>query len=514
MNAEYDYIVVGAGSAGCVIANRLSEDPGTRVLLLEAGDADTKPEIAPAETWPLLMGTEIDWAYQSKAEADLAGRSVALPRGKVLGGSSSMNVMLFVRGAREDFDRWAMLGNEGWDHASLLPLFRRMEAYDGAASDLRGTHGPLHVHEHRDLTQAAERFIHAAAACGHAPNADYNGTNQIGVAPFQSTVKDGKRQSAAVAYLHPVTDRPNLTVQTRAHVERILFTGSRATGVAWRGVSGGHAARARREVIVSAGAINSPKLLMLSGVGPAGQLERHGIAVTQDLPGVGRNLQDHPLSALGFETESANIPGNSGVEAVLFARLGGADADTRANVQFLLGNFLFFPPEMTGGKSGCTIGISLAQPQSRGSVRLKSARAKDAPEIRLGFLNSERDLDLMTEGVREARMIADTAGWPQLIGPADTSRHAIREYLRLSTGSNHHACGTCRMGPGADAVVGPDLRVHGIEGLRVADASIMPEIVSGNPNAAVLMIGEKAAELIRGEAASRSPQAERQAAHA
>lgn len=503
MPVEYDYIVIGAGSAGCVIANRLSEDPETSVLLLEAGETDNKAEIAMPEAWPLLMGTEIDWAYQSEPESDLAGRNVALPRGKVLGGSSSMNVMLYVRGAREDFDRWAMLGNEGWDYASLLPLFRRMESYDGAASRLRGRNGPLHVHEHRDLTPVAKGFIHASAACGHAINADYNGKSQIGVAPFQSTVKGGKRQSAAVAYLHPVMGRSNLTVRTGAHVERILFDGRKATGVVWHGKI---IAKARREVILSAGAINTPHLLMLSGVGPASHLERHGVPVLHDVPGVGQNLQDHPLSALGFEAAPGNTPGNSGVEAVLFAKLGSADADMRANVQFLLGNFLFFPPEMTGGKSGCTIGISLCQPRSCGSVRLKSARSEDAPEIRLGFLQSEHDLDLMTDAVREARMIADAAGWPLLVGPADTSRHSIREYLRLSTGSNHHAAGTCRMGTGADAVVGPDLRVHGLEGLRVADASVMPEIVTGNPNAAALMIGEKAADLIREITASAPAQ--------
>ncbi len=495
MQTTFDYIIIGAGSAGCVLANRLSADPERSVLLVEAGGADNAPELHAPEAWPLLMGSDYDWTYTSTPQRALGERPVALPRGRTLGGSSATNVMLYVRGDASDYDHWAATGNSGWSSDDLLQLFRRMETFEGAEAPERGQGGPLRISEPARLSDSTTRFLDTASRRGHTRNPDYNRGRLSGCAPYQSTISGGIRQSAARAFLHPVAGRTNLTVLTGCVVQQLQIESGRATGIvaSWRGLEMRFSAS--QETILSAGAISTPKLLMLSGLGPAGDLLSHRIPVRADLPGVGLNLADHPLVSLGYAAECTPQPGHSGVEAVVFGRLDG-QAGAAPDYQISFGTFLFFPPEMTGGASGCTLGVTLCQPESRGSVRRADSTPASAPRIDCGFLSAPRDIDRLAGAVAEAQAIAAEAGWQPLVTPKADTDAARRAFICATLGSSHHASGTCQMGTGSECVVGPDLRVHGIDGLRVADASVMPRIVSGNTNATAMVIGEKAADVI------------------
>jgi choline dehydrogenase len=428
----YDYIIVGAGSAGCVLANRLTEDPAASVLVLEAGGTDeTVPAIHDPTKALELAHTAVDWAYATEAEPQLNNRKLDWPRGKVLGGSSSINYMAHVRGNRHDFDQWQALGNDGWSYADVLPYFKKAENRERGASAYRGVGGPLNVFELPTLNPLTEAFLEAGEELGWSRNDDANGASQEGFGTFQRTIRDGKRNSTAVGYLHPVMSRPNLTVWTVTLATRVLFEGTRAVGVAYLQDGSEQQVRAQKEVILSGGAINSPQLLMLSGVGPAEQLHKLGMRVVADVAGVGENLQDHPSVYTYYTTKPS------------FSAFGGS---------------------------------------SEGNAFVKTQA--DLPEP---------DLQLLFGPFFQAEVHP---------GAQLQSAEELVEFVRNHTQAYHHPVGTCKMGQDALAVVDEQLRVRETEGLRVVDASIMPTIVNGNTNAATIMIGEKAADLIK---ASISP---------
>jgi choline dehydrogenase len=524
---EVDFIVVGAGSAGCVLANRLSASGRHNVLLLEAGGEDTDRWIhIPLGYGKHFRNPTVNWLYASDPDEKTASRAIGQPRGKVLGGTSSINGMVYVRGQREDYDEWRDLGNSGWGYADVLPYFRKAEDNERGADEYHGVGGPLSVSDPADKHPLCDAFFDAATACGYPLNADINGATQAGFGYNQVTQRRGRRCSTAVAYLRPAQNRPNLVVVTNAHTTRILFSGKRASGVEYLRDGKRESAHARAEVILAAGAFNSPQLMQLSGLGPAALLQQHGIPVIADMPGVGANLQDHYNGRLVFECTDA-FTLNDVVKHPLrkvreglryfFLRRGfltmGASTATgfvstdpavsRPDVQIGL---VLYSTDKFGDTlhafSGFTLLVRLLKPESRGTVYIKSADPFDAPAIRPNYLSTHKDCDVLVAGMKIAQRLVDAppmrryvAREHEPVGPFASDDEWL-QYLRERGGISFHPVGTCRMGNDDGAVVDERLRVRGIGGLRVVDASIMPTLVSGNTNAPVIMIGEKGADMI------------------
>jgi choline dehydrogenase len=519
---SYDYIIVGAGSAGCVLAARLTEDLRTRVLLLEAGGAGGAKEIRIPAAFSKLFKTGMDWNYATEPEPHLHERRLYWPRGKVLGGSSAINAMIYIRGNRADYDFWRETGNAGWGFAEVLPYFKKSENQERGASEYHGVGGPVNVTDPRYVNPLTRAFLAATEEIGIARNADFNGPEQDGAALYQVTQKNGARWSAADGYLQPARERSNLTVLPGAHATRVLLEGKRAVGVAFLRGGVAEEARADGELILAGGTVNSPQLLMLSGIGPASELKSAGISPMHDLPGVGKNLQDHPMVSVGYlctqkiSLDGAETLGNflrwlvwkngplasNVAEAGLFlrTRVGLAVPD----LQLLFGPAYYRGHGLVRRKEHCFgFGPTLITPESRGEISLRSANPLDAPAIRANYLSTGADLRTMIAGVRLARRLAHAKSFDQFRGEelhpgaAMTSDAEIAEFLRNELETLYHPVGTCKMGVDALAVVDARLRVHGIAGLRVVDASIMPRVPAGNTNAPVIMIAEKAAEMIR-----------------
>ena len=528
---EFDYVIVGAGSAGCVLANRLSADPNCRVLLLEAGRSDQTPFIQiPTGAVAVIPRAFHNWAYETVPQPGLNGRRGYQPRGKVLGGSSSINAMIYARGHPADYDRWAALGNTGWGWQDVLPRFVRSEDNDSFAAPLHGQGGPLGVSRLRTGNPVAEAFVRAAQECGHRRVEDFNGDDPEGAGHFQVTQRDGLRCSAARAYLEPVRGRANLRVATETHATRILFEGRRACGLEFLEAGKRRSVRARREVILSAGAFGSPQLLMLSGVGPGAALAGRGIAVVQDLPGVGQNLQDHIDFTFGWTSDSTELIGFTPRGAARLAREALRFRRERAGM--LTSNFaeagaflksapdepipdlqLHFVVAIVENHArtmhfrlGFSCHVCVLRPRSRGSVRLASADPLAAPEIDPGFLTDADDLERLVRGYRITQAILKAPALApyrraELWTTQAQSDAQIAALIRERADTIYHPVGTCRMGIDPQAVVDPSLRVRGLDGLRVADASVMPDLIGGNTNAPTIMIGERAADLILGQGA-------------
>ncbi|MDH3039079.1 GMC family oxidoreductase N-terminal domain-containing protein [Streptomyces sp. TRM75561] len=499
----FDYVIVGAGSAGCVVAARLTEDSNVRVLLLEAGGEDTSDLIHVPSAWPALWGTEFDWNYSTEPQAGTFGSVHSWPRGKVLGGSSSINAMVYLRGHRNDFDRWEREGAAGWGYSGVLPFFRRMEHVPGNEIDYRGRGGPITPSVASDPNPLSQIFLDAAAELSYPMTQDFNGSVQEGAGWHELLIADGKRMSAAAAYLHPISGRPNLTVVTGARARRLLFQASRCVGVEY--VHDGELTRvgAEAEVIVCAGAVDSPKLLLASGIGPAEHLREVGVEVINDLPGVGRNLHDHPL--LGYVVEaSREIPAGTANHAEVSMLWRSDPGLPGPDMQFMFIHVPFHPPTLQSPANSYTIGIATV-PRSRGWIKLSSPDPDAPPVINPNYLDDDYDVQRLLLGIERARELNATrafSGWRDkeiLPGRDVLSEKELRRFIAQGTGTYYHPVGTCKMGVDDMSVVNPHLQVHGMTGLRVADASVMPTIVSVNTNAATLMIGEKASSIIRGD---------------
>ena len=510
MNEQHydcDYVIVGAGSAGCVLAARLSEDPDARVLLLEAGgEAAGIEAITDPRLWPTTVKTDVDWGYDTEVDPG-TGRSHPFERGKVIGGSSAVNGMLFLRGDPTVYDGWADAGNPGWDFASVLPYFKRSETTAGRDRRFRGTEGPLRPGPIAPPHPLAVAFVDACVEAGHPATDDHNGATRDGVALHDLNIVDGVRQSAADAYLTAaVRARPNLVIESGTRVLRLLLDAGRCVGV--RVVADGvqRDVRAAAEVILSAGVIDSPRLLMLSGIGPADELAQLGIDVAVDLPAVGRNLQDHTVTGVIYEARRTIAPGTANGEASL--RWRSSAAEPAGDLHLLMLDVPLTAMPMPA--NCCTLLVGNLGTASRGVTRLRSADPTQPPLIAPNYLGEASDLEKVLLGVAAAREVAAGAALADwglrevLPGSGASAREDLVAFVRATTESYNHGSGTCRMGPGDDSVVDATLTVHGLEALRVADASIMPTISNANTNATAVMIGEKAADLVRAPAARAS----------
>ena len=526
---SYDYIIIGAGSAGCVLADKLSAGGRHSVLVLEAGPMDRNPMIhIPAGLYTAYKNPGINWNYLTEPEAELHGRRVEMPRGKVVGGSSSINGMVYMRGLPQDYDRWADEPGLGeWRYSRCLPYFKAGESSDRGPNDWRGGDGPLGVMKGASDNPLYDAFLEAGAQAGQGTTDDPNGYDPEGVSRLDATRSNGRRCSAAMAYLHPARSRPNLTLRTRAMVERLVISGNRASGVMYTHGGETRTVEAGKEVILSGGAINSPQTLMLSGIGPADHLREHGIEVRCDLPGVGRNLQDHATVAMmwsctrSFPVHRVNRPLNKLLAgAEWFLTRGGLASSNHFEAGGLIrGNHRVAHPnlqyhfgptgyEYEGRKlklrQAFMLQVDQLRPRSHGHIALRSADPGEKPAMFFRYLSDRHDLEELVEGVGKMRELVSQAAFDDLRGvelvpgPDVRTRAEIEEAVRALTSTDFHPCGTCRMSHGADGVVDSELRVHGIEALRVVDASVMPRVVSGNLNAPTQMIAARAADWILG----------------
>ena len=529
--AEYDYVIVGAGSAGCVLANRLSADPSCSVLLIEAGGSDWDPLVhVPLTFTQFLKSGHGNWNYVSEPEADMNGRRLPLPRGKLLGGTSSINGMTYARGNRSDYDGWQQLGADGWSYADVLPYFKRAEGSWRGHGDFHGGDGPLAVSRPPQDNEFSKALFEAAAGAGFPVKDDIHQLDTEGFAPTEFTIRDGRRCSTAVGYLAPVRGRHSLTVMTGALVSRVLIENGRATGVVFADDKQ-QVVRARREVILCGGAYNSPQLLMLSGIGPRAELSRHGIAVVHASEDVGRHLAEPPSISMVFDTR----PGLTFASSMRLDRLAAAALEwvvkgegemsslpmhawsfhrtepeaPGADLQIMYSltppdSHVWVPGINTRPHDAVSLLFSLLLPYSRGSITLRSTDPMDAPRIRLNLLDDERDMKRLISGVRLAREVMSSSPVVELLtrefqpGAQVQSDEAIADFIRNSVQTSYHPTGTCRMGSDAAAVVDPQLRVNGVPGLRVVDASVFPAPIGGNTNAPTIMVAERAADLILG----------------
>lgn len=519
---KVDYIIIGAGSAGCVLANRLSEEPENTVLLVEAGASDKKREIHIPAAFSELFKTSVDWAYESTPQPSAGGRKLFLPRGKVLGGSSSINAMIYIRGNKADYDHWAELGNTGWGYDDLLPYFTKGENNARIQDDFHGNDGELSVVDPNDPRELSKAFIEGAAEAGFEINDDFNGENQEGVGLYQITQKAGKRMSTAGAFLKPALARKNLTVLTKAEVESLIWTGDRISGIKYRKNGTLEIAEAANEVILSAGAYNTPKLLLISGIGPAEELQELGIPVRKHAPGVGKNLQDHLIVPMVFDTYAQSTLETARGMKSLVNYLLWAEGPLSSNIAEA-GGFIKTLPELSAPDIqfhfgpgyfynhgfgiptkgyGYSLGPTLLQPDSIGEVKLASPQPSVAPLIDHQYLTGSEDVETLVRGfqagmkiINSPRMKTFFRGY-HLPGKRLVSESEIATYIRQQAQTLYHPVGTARMGIDSEAVVDVRLRVKGVTGLRVVDASVMPKIVRGNTNAPVIAIAEKAADMI------------------
>lgn len=526
---HFDYIIVGAGSAGCVLANRLSEDQAVSVCLVEAGPVDRHPLIhAPLGFSLLSQNKTINWRFETVPQEQLNGRRGYQPRGRVLGGSSSINAMVYIRGVPADYDRWAAAGATGWSYEDVLPYFKRSQDQERGRNEFHGTGGPQSVNDLRYKNPLSHLFLDAARQLDLPLNDDFNGKSQEGVGFFQVTQRDGRRCSAAAAYLAPVRQRSNLAVVTGAHVERVVMDGQRAVGIEYHDGARKVTLKANREVLLSAGALQSPQLLMLSGIGPAGHLREKGIEVVHDAPGVGDNLQDHLDYTVIRRAKSSHAMGytlsrtlraipdfiqylrhvgpftSNLAEAGGFLRTSGEESEPDIQLHFVPG-IVDDHGRKLHFKAGISCHVCVLRPASRGSLTLRDADPRSAPNIDPRFLTAGDDLDRTVKGARLINRILDAPAFEPVIGPSlyvasDADDDELIEDIRRRGDTIYHPVGTCRMGSDDTAVVDPAARVRGVQGLRVVDASIMPTLVSGNTNAPTIMIGEKVADAIRNEA--------------